>query len=79
VAEQAALILKIARVLPGKQSRWFKLAERHRPLFEKTVEVFGFEFFEDLLAGYGDFESPVWDLLEDCRRRQIVRLPVPTP
>jgi hypothetical protein len=64
VAEQAALILEIARVLPGKRSRWLKLARRHPALFERAVRVFGLEFFEDLLAGYGDFESPLWEVLE---------------
>ena len=67
VAEHAALILEIARVLPGNRKRWLKLAQRHRPLFERAVEVFGVEFFEDLLAGYGDFESPLWKILRQCR------------
>ncbi|MGA3268482.1 MAG: hypothetical protein ABSE16_16870 [Verrucomicrobiota bacterium] len=64
VAELAALILEIARVLPGKRNRWLKLARHHRPLFDRAVERFGIEFFEDLLAGYGDFESPLWHILE---------------
>jgi hypothetical protein len=67
VAELAALILEIARVLPGKRNRWLKLARHRRPLFNRAVEVFGVEFFEDLLVGYGDFESPLWRILEDCR------------
>ncbi len=67
VAELAALILEIARVLPGKRNRWPKLAQRHRPLFDRTVAFFGVELFEDLLAGYGDFESPLWDILEQYR------------
>lgn len=65
VAELAALILEIARVLPGKRHRWLKLARRHRLLFDKAVQFLGLEFFEDLLAGYGDFESPLWDILEE--------------
>ena len=67
VAEHAALILEIARVLPRKQNRWLKLARRHRPLFERAVELFGVEFFEDLLAGYGDFDSPLLHILEQYR------------
>ena len=67
VAELAALILEIARVLPGKRNRWLKLARHHRPLFNRAVELFGIEFFEDLLAGRGDFESPLWDILEQYR------------
>lgn len=51
VAERAAVILEIARVLPGKRSRWIKLARRHRSLFDRAVEHFGVDFFEDLLAG----------------------------
>jgi hypothetical protein len=65
VAAHAALILEIARALPDKRNRWLKLARRHHPLFEQAVEFFGVEFFEDLLAGYGDFESPLWDILEE--------------
>ncbi len=68
VAEHAALILEIARVLPGKRNRCLKLARRHRPLFAQAVELFGVEFFEDLLARYGDFESPLWDILENTGR-----------
>lgn len=49
VAELAALILEIARVLPGKRNRWLKLVRQDRPLFNRAVEVFGVEFFEDLL------------------------------
>jgi hypothetical protein len=67
LAELAALILEIARVLPGKQNRWLELARHYRPLFNRAVELFGVEFFEDLLAGYGDFESHLWRILEDCR------------
>jgi hypothetical protein len=67
VAELAALILEIARVLPGKRQRWLKLSQRHRPLFDRTVAVLGVEFFEDLLAGYGDLESPLWDILQQRR------------
>src|SRR6266568_3005311 len=61
VAGQAALVLEIARVLPGKRNRWLKLVRRHSPLFERAVELFGVEFFEDLLARDGDFESSLWD------------------
>jgi hypothetical protein len=68
VAEHAALILEIARVLPGKRNRWLILARRHRPLFERAVKLFGVEFFEDLLAGHGDFESPLWEVLDELRK-----------
>lgn len=67
VAELAALILEIARVLPDKRNRWLKLAAHHRPLFSRAVELFGIELFEALLAGYGDFESPLWKILEQYR------------
>jgi hypothetical protein len=67
VAAHAALILEISRALPDKRNRWLKLARGHRPLFEQAVEVFGVEFFEDLLAGYGDFESPLSHILEPYR------------
>lgn len=67
VAQLAALILEIARVLPDKRNRWLNLARRDRPLFDRAVEVFGIEFFEDLLAGYGDFESPLYEIFEECR------------
>jgi hypothetical protein len=65
VAAQAALILEIARVLPGKRNRWLKLVQRHRPIFDRTVAFLGVEFFEELLAGYGDFDSLLWDILEE--------------
>jgi hypothetical protein len=65
VATLAALIHDVARVTPGKRNRWLKLAQRDRPLFDRAVGVLGVEFFENLLAGYGDFESPLWDILED--------------
>jgi hypothetical protein len=68
VAESAALILEIARVLPGKRSRGLKLARRYRPLFDRIVAFFGVEYFEDLLSGNGDFESPLWDILEQFRQ-----------
>jgi hypothetical protein len=67
VVELAALILEIARVLPGRRNRWLKLARQHRPVFNRAVELFGVEFFQDLLAGYGDFESPFWHILEQYR------------
>lgn len=67
VAELATLLMEISRVAPGKRSRWLKLAQRHRPLFDRTVAFFGVEFFEDLVAGYGDFESPLWRILEQSR------------
>lgn len=67
VAELAAQILEIARVLPGKRNRWLRLVRYDRPLFNRAVELFGVEFFEDLLAGYGDFESPLWHILDQCR------------
>jgi hypothetical protein len=28
------------------------------------MAVLGAEYFEDLLAGYGDFDSPLWEVLE---------------
>jgi hypothetical protein len=67
VAELSALILEIARVLPGKGNRRLKLAQRYPSLFDRTVKFFGVEFFEDLLAGYGDFDSPLWQILEKYR------------
>ena len=67
MAKLAALILEIARVLPGKRNRRLNLARHHRPLFNRVVELVGVEFFEDLLAGYGDFESPLWHILEQHR------------
>ncbi len=66
VAVLAALILEIARVVPGKQNRWLKLVRQDRPLFNRAVELFGVEFFEDLLARYGDFQSPLWHILDEC-------------
>ena len=72
VAELAALILEIARVLPGKRNRWLKLARHHRPLFNRAVELFGVEWLEDLLAGYGDLESPLWHILEQYRTRPAI-------
>lgn len=39
VAELAALILEIARVLPGKRTRWLKLAQHDRPLFDRTLVI----------------------------------------
>ena len=79
VAERAALILEIARVLPGKRNRWLKLARHHRSLFERAVALFGVEFFEGLLAGYGDFESPLWDILERTREPAPYVAPDPDP
>jgi hypothetical protein len=67
VAELAALVLEIARVLPGKRNRWLKLARLHRPIFDRTIELFGVDFFKNLLAGYGDFASPLWHMLEQSR------------
>jgi hypothetical protein len=29
--------------------------------------VLGLEYFEEALASYGDFESPLWDIIEDYR------------
>lgn len=66
VAGLAALILEIALVLPGKRNRWLKLVRHDRRLFNRAVELLGVEFFEDLLAKYGDFESPLWDILDQC-------------
>lgn len=67
VAALAVLILDVARVLPGKRNRWLKLAQRSRELFERAVGLLGVEFLEDLLAGYGDFDSPLWQVLEEYR------------
>jgi len=67
VAELAALILEIARVLPRKRRRWLKLAQCDRLLFDRTVASFGVEFFEDLLSEWGDFESPLWRILKENR------------
>ena len=67
VATLASLILDVACVLPGKRSRWLKLAQRHRPLFERAAGVLGFDYFQEVLAGYGGFESPLWDIIEDFR------------
>ena len=64
VARLAALISDIAGVLPGKRSRWLKLAQRHRQLFDRAVGVLGVEYIEEVLARYGDFESPLWEILE---------------
>jgi hypothetical protein len=67
VAALAALLLDIARLLPGKRKRWLKLACQRPELFERALAVLGAEFFEDWLGGHGDFESPLWDLLEQRR------------
>jgi hypothetical protein len=67
IAELAALILEIGRAQPGKRNRWLKLARGHSELFERAIELLGLEFFEDLLSGYGDFESPLWQILEEYR------------
>jgi hypothetical protein len=67
VAAVAALVRDIGRSFPGKHNRWLKMARRRADLFERALEIFGLEFFEDLLAGYGDFESPLWEFLEQYR------------
>jgi hypothetical protein len=67
IAELAALILEIARTLPGKRNRWLKLALHHRPLFNRAVEFLGIEFFEDLLSGQGDFASRLCHILQQYR------------
>jgi hypothetical protein len=67
VAERAGLILEIARVVPRKPNRWLKLARGYRALFDRAVALFGVGFFEDLEGGYGNFESPLWDILHQCR------------
>ncbi|HEX9047137.1 MAG TPA: hypothetical protein VF988_08920 [Verrucomicrobiae bacterium] len=69
VADSAALILEIARVLPHKRNRWLKLARRHRPLLDRAIALFGLEFFEDLLSGHGDFESPLWEILRQYQSK----------
>ena len=63
VATLAKLILDVARVLPSKRSRWLELAQRDRPLFDRALSALGMEYFQDLLAGYGDFESRLWDII----------------
>jgi hypothetical protein len=65
VATLAALILNVASVLPGKRSRWLKLAQRHRQLFYRAVGLLGVEYFQEMMAGHGDFESPLWKILND--------------
>jgi len=70
VAALAALIRDIARVLPRKRNRWLNLTRRHPELFERALDLLGVEFFSDLLAGYGDFESPVWKILEEREAAQ---------
>jgi len=69
VAELAALILEIARALPGKRNRWLKLLRHHRPLLNRAVELFGVECLETLLAANGDFGSPLWRILEQYPTR----------
>jgi hypothetical protein len=64
VAGLASLLLDIARVLPGKRNRWRKLATRNRDLFDRAVKLLGVDSLTDLLAGYRDFENPVWAILE---------------
>jgi hypothetical protein len=66
VADLAALILEIANVLPARRKRWVKLARQRRPLFNRIVELFGIEWFEDLAAEQGD-QSPLWRILEEYR------------
>jgi hypothetical protein len=67
VASLASLVLAVARVLPGKRNRWLKLSRCYPDLFNHTIAVLGREFFEDLLAVYGDFESPLWEVLTNFR------------
>ena len=64
VAALAHLVLDVARVFPHKRNRWRKLASSQPALFDRALQVLGIEFFEDLLAGYGDFENPLWHILE---------------
>jgi hypothetical protein len=64
VAELGALILEIARLIPGKRNRWLRLARQHRSVFSRAIELLGVEFFEDQLARHGDFNSPLWRILE---------------
>ena len=54
VAELAALILEIARVLPGKRNRWLKLARQHSPLFHRAVDHWGVE-----ALGLGCYERAI--------------------
>jgi hypothetical protein len=67
IADLAGLLLEIGRVLPGKHNRWLKLARRHPQLFDRTITLLGIEYFEYLLAAYGKFESPLWDVIEETR------------
>lgn len=67
VARLAGLLREIARLSPGKRRRWRRLAEQHRPVFERAVQVLGGEFFEDILIDYGDdFESPLQRIFKQC-------------
>ncbi|MPN09294.1 hypothetical protein SDC9_156583 [bioreactor metagenome] len=67
VAQLAGLLREIARFSPGKRRRWRRLAEQHRPVFERAVQVLGIEFFEDILIDYGDdFDSPLQRIFEQC-------------
>jgi hypothetical protein len=75
IATLAGLIQDVARVLPGKRSRWLKLVQRHRPLFDRAVAVLGVEYLEELLAGYGDFDSPLWKVLETARKPDLEACP----
>ena len=45
-------------MLSGKRNRWLKLVRHDRSLFNRAVELFGVEFFEDLLAGMATLNRP---------------------
>jgi hypothetical protein len=64
VVHLAALMRDIGQAFPSKKNRWLNMARRKPELFERALGVFGLEFFEDLLAGYGNSESPLWSILE---------------
>jgi hypothetical protein len=63
VRSRALLVAEIARAKPGKRRRWLQLAQVNPALFGRAVEQFGIDFFEDLLIGYGDFDSPLCEVL----------------
>jgi hypothetical protein len=64
VTALAELVRDIGRSFPRKQKRWISMARQRPDLFERALALLGAEFFEDLLVGYGDFDSPLWNILE---------------
>ncbi|HXJ60569.1 MAG TPA: hypothetical protein VNU68_28315 [Verrucomicrobiae bacterium] len=41
--------------------------ELQKFVLDRALAVLSVEYFEDLLAGYGDFESPLWEIFEATR------------